>query len=113
MRLKQIRLLIVTIVALCIPLQGIAAATAGLCSALGHHEQQVGHAHDHGLDSKPPDGKAHCVPCVACCATVAISFSVPVFLPDDMPVSAIAAPPAAFSGVQPHALDRPPRPLIA
>ena len=98
MRSKLLRLLVVVAISLTAPIQGVLAATAGLCAMESH---DAGHDHEGGHHG-------HCAPCVAYCAAVAIPSSVlPVFqtvpaaAPEFLPVPAPA-------GVLPHALDRPP-----
>jgi len=117
MRKSLARLLIAFVLALTVPLQGIAAVSAGVCMALGHHGEAAPEAHHHadsaahhhGDESgSEKGGEAHCPPCVSCCAAAAI-VSFPPFVVDRQPASpVIAAPPAAFSGVAPETLDRPP-----
>ena len=126
-----IRALAITLLALTVPLQGMAAVVAGQCMVLGHHQdggqapaqdhahgQQAadqhggnhGHADDHGAapDSHEDGSKSHCGPCTACCASATITGTVALPIP---PVPAHAKyvflqlPPR---GVQPHGLDRPP-----
>ena len=112
------RILITLALALTVPIQGAAAATAGLCMALGHHETGVAGSPNHaaGADHHPHHhtgsdksaGSAHCPPCVACCAAAAISSLALIFVPEAPTVSAIAASEPLFPGVQPDKLDRPP-----
>lgn len=123
------RILIALTLALAVPLQGVAAATAGLCMALGHHDAGFAASHDHATDhgaqhaqgddsvadhkhgheilENSPAG-AHCPPCVACCAAGAISSFPHIFIPELPADSVIAAPELSFSGIQPERLDRPP-----
>src|SRR5258707_220767 len=88
------RILIAATLALAVPIQGAAAATAGLCMALAHHDAGAAASHDHATDhgaqhahgddsganhqhshsgSDNSAAGAHCAPCVACCAAAAIS----------------------------------------
>jgi hypothetical protein len=127
MPLRLFRILTTLTLALVVPIQGAAAATAGLCMALGHHDAGIAAAHDHASghgahhvhsndsgaghgneasDSSP--GGAHCPPCVACCAAAAISALPQIFIPEPPTASVIAAPELSFSGIQPEQLDRPP-----
>jgi hypothetical protein len=95
--------------------------------ALGHHDAGTGASHDHatgheahhahgddfGADhghevSESAPGNAHCPPCVACCAAVAISSFAQIFIPELPTASVVAAPELSFSGIQPERLDRPP-----
>jgi hypothetical protein len=111
-----LRLVITGLLALVIPIQGIAAVTARLCATLGHHETSTpavhdhadGHAHDAEAPA-PAAAGAHCPPCVACCAAAAISASARIFIPDPPAAAVTSAAPLSFSGIQPDGLDRPPR----
>jgi hypothetical protein len=127
--LNLVRLLAVAI-ALVIPVQGMAALTAGLCMSFGHHDTVAadqGHAaHGHAADSHAPhshdqagpgapvadtgdDSHAtHCGPCTGCCTSVSIAGPI---------VFTIAAAPTHPKyilsqhpplGVQPSGLYRPP-----
>src|SRR5712691_871034 len=127
MRSRLSRILVALALALAVPIQGMAAATAGLCMALGHHDAGVAASHDHatgagahhahgddsGADrghevSDNSPGGAHCPPCVACCAAAAISSFRGIFIPEPPTASVIAAPGLSFSGIPPERLDRPP-----
>jgi hypothetical protein len=130
MRVKLLRMLVAFAMALLLPLQGMAAVSAGLCMELGGHESVAVHehgaghhgaAHQHGTDesaadhhddegagNEGPAGNPHCPPCVACCAAAAISSFTPVFIAQAAAASVIAEIPPSFSGVQPETLDRPP-----
>jgi hypothetical protein len=125
--LRTARPFIMLILLLALPLQGVAAAAADLCMAMGHHEAGAmahDHAqdrdhhdhHDHGHDvsqhapSSSDEGQdgVHCPPCAACCvaAHMAAASSIAVTaLPTPEPLSA-----ADFSRAQtlPGELDRPP-----
>jgi len=117
MRKSLARLLIAFVLALTVPLQGIAAVSAGVCMALGHHGEAAPGAHHHadsaahhhgGESGSERGGEAHCPPCVSCCAAAAIvafSFTPP---PDPARVCALDALLLSFSGVTPERLDRPP-----
>lgn len=116
MLLRLTRLLTAFALALTIPLQGLAAATAGVCMAMGHHQTDMSAAaHDHGADHRQDeDGSdhssdgAHCAPCVACCAAAHIAPAAHVYLPEISPAAAIAASPSLPAGFLPEKLDRPP-----
>ena len=116
---RLLRLFLAVVLALTVPLQGFAAAAAGMCMQLGHHgAADAGHAHDggeadahdhHSHDAgQSQDSASHCAPCVACCAAAAISGSVPLVTADAVADAVNAAGPPAFIGIQPQALDRPP-----
>lgn len=120
-----LRALVVLFVALTVPVQGMAAVTAGLCMALGQHGTQAahedgasGHVHDHGAvvlhqhdegkGSDKSSHNSHCPPCVSCCAAAAIASFSPVFVPEQVASNLITALPEPFHGVAPDRLDRPP-----
>jgi hypothetical protein len=129
MRLRLVRLLAV-VVALVVPLQGMAVVVAGQCMAFGHHEATAGHdsdgqapdgeeeGHDHAAHSHAHDTAAqsdesggngpHCGPCSACCASASISGPAGVSIlssPSNATYVFSQFPPI---GVQPDGLDRPP-----
>src|SRR5436190_9451231 len=113
MSLGWTRLLVALALVLAVPVQGLAAATADLCMALGHHDAAV-HTHDgdggahqhHGHDSPATD--KHCAPCIACCAAAAIALSAPLVIADERADSVVAAGPRALVGIPLDTLDRPP-----
>jgi hypothetical protein len=102
MSLRLLRLILACALALTVPIQGFAAASAGLCMALGHHDDG---GHSHGDD---PAGAANCAPCVACCASAAISGSGGIALPEEGAVAVMVADTPSLAGIQPDALERPP-----
>jgi hypothetical protein len=113
MRGRLLRLLVFIAIGIAAPIQGVVAATAGLCAMQSH---DVGHDHDGdggdtgapAHDEGPSHHHGHCAPCVACCAAVAIAASIrPVFQSAPASAPEILAMPAP-AGVQPDALDRPP-----
>jgi hypothetical protein len=123
MRLELVRLLALAI-ALALPIQGVAAITAGLCMAFGEHHGAVSghdavdhstHSHTHGdeADSQPHGDEdsgngSHCGPCTACCASASIAGPAGISI-----ASSASTAPYAFAqfpplGVQPNGLFRPP-----
>jgi hypothetical protein len=119
---RLLRLVVVVLLTVTVPLQGMAAVAAGQCMAMGHHQDAGGpdtaHAHDgadeHGAshdghDDGHDDGKSsHCGPCAACCASASIAASASLLI-----LGAPANTKYVFSqfsprGVQPHGIDRPP-----
>jgi len=121
MRRRLFRILAVALLALAVPVQGLAAASAALCMAVGghdgqdhaaaaHHHDPAAPAHDHGQASSEgqQSGNAHCPPCVSCCAAAAIAPTAKIELPEAPPVAAIAATQYWIAGVLPDQLDRPP-----
>jgi hypothetical protein len=105
------------VIALVVPLQGMASIMAGQCMAFGHHDAPMSHAddghhghgghegHDQDAESKSP----HCGPCAACCASA--SMAAPSIVIDavstttDAPYVLAFLPPARLA---PGELDRPP-----
>jgi hypothetical protein len=118
MHRRLIRFLVVIAMALAIPVQGLAAVSAGVCMGLGHHQTAPGPAgHDHGADGDGADhshdpqdqpSDSHCAPCAACCAAAHIAPAMPLFIPDGTPAALIAAAPFLPPGSLPESLDRPP-----
>ena len=132
MRLKLIRI-VALLIALIVPVQGMAVVVATLCTALGHHQEAVDHVaagdsqetqvdHDHsahshhdGAGDTSPEGAgtngSHCGPCTACCASASISGPVRL----SIPAGVSAAPYVFFQSppfsVQLDGLDRPPTAL--
>jgi hypothetical protein len=100
--------LLVLLVAVMIPLQGLAAVSAGECMALGHHQ----HAGDGGHDGHDGDSHSgtdgHGQASHACCAWVSIvgwtAFAAPAS-PARPQYFVSQSPP---SGVQPDGVYRPP-----
>lgn len=118
-----LRVLVIALLSLAAPIQGIAAVQAGLCHELEDHgapplhdHATGGHVHDpgtahhhHGGDGSDRSAQdAHCPPCVSCCAATAIASFPPVLDPHQPANALIAASPASFDGPPPHLLDRPP-----
>lgn len=104
--------LIAVVVALVVPLQGMASVMAGQCMAFGHHDAPMSHdaheghdGHDQETESKSP----HCGPCAACCASA--SMAAPSIAVDaaattfEAPDTLAFLPPARLA---PDDLDRPP-----
>src|SRR5688572_12691251 len=115
MRLRLIRLLAI-VVALAVPLQGLAAVVAGQCMAFGHHSTS-GESHSHGQGSQDGhveagdegDGTgAHCGPCTACCASASIAGRTGLSILSSPSSATYVFSPFPPIGVQPDRLDRPP-----
>jgi hypothetical protein len=121
MRSALFRILAVALLALAVPLQGMASVVAGQCMAYGHHQGAGGQdhehhahddgadAHDHGTQKVADEGHSgHCGPCTACCASASIAApSLPSLLPSASNTKYVLsqlAPP----GVEPQRFDRPP-----
>jgi hypothetical protein len=135
---RFLRLFAAALLALILPLQGMASVIGGQCMAFGHHQEgTAGHgshgegathdeaAHDEGHDHAahshaegPPaqdhgdDKSPHCGPCTACCASASIAGPAAAFsissLPSDVAYVFTQSPPPS---VQLDELDRPPLPL--
>jgi len=105
--MKAARFLLMTMLVLAVPFQGVLAVSSGQCMALDHHGAASSDSHDHGDSHSDGDGhdhaqNSHCAP------SVAISAAVQVLVPEARAESAVAALPSSFSGVLPQTLDRPP-----
>jgi len=106
------------------PMQGLAAISAGMCMALGHvnglaaamHGPDSGHdavaaattgdsIHE-GVDHESET--AHCGPCVACCAAAAIPVAGSIFHPNTISGDRVAFVAASTPEYLPELLDRPP-----
>jgi hypothetical protein len=110
---KLHRLILVALLALCVPFQAALAVSTAQCMDLhGHHDG--GHAHDGQPGSDSHHGKdtaSHCGPCSACCTSTAIAHRAGFPLaPAARHAVAVAAGPAP-SAEPAGALDRPPRAL--
>lgn len=114
------RLFVALVVALIVPLQGMASVLAAQCMVAGHYDAaSTSHAeaadgHDvhgsgHNADPSPESKSPHCGPCAACCASAGLASPALglVFAPStsDAPyVLSQFLPP----GERPGSLDRPP-----
>jgi hypothetical protein len=122
------------VIALVVPIQGMAAVMAAQCMAFGHHQGAAGHGshgdadegqgdHDHAMHSHQDDATgndgadesgsngSHCGPCTACCASASIAgpaaLSILSLASNAPYVSLQFAPPS----VPLDGLDRPPTAL--
>ena len=111
------RLLVALVLALAIPLQGMASVSAGVCMAMGHHDgapashdygSEADHSAPHDHDTDGSDSSAHCAPCVACCAAASIAPAASLALPEPAPAAALAGLISLHPGFLPETLDRPP-----
>ena len=106
------RLLLALALALTIPVQGFAAATAGFCM-LGHHDASM-HSHESDVAPHPhqdhdsPSTTTHCAPCMGCCAAAVIALSVALIAVANHADAAAAFGLPAYAGIQLDTLDRPP-----
>jgi hypothetical protein len=114
---KSFRLVAVLLLALTIPVQGMAAVAGAQCMALAHHDDGGGHenhAHAHadadGHDSAAHDegSNNHCGPCAACCASASIAGPVGHSILSSPSNTKYVFFQSLPPGVQPDGLDRPP-----
>jgi hypothetical protein len=112
--MRLLRLLIAFALALTVPFQGLAAASAALCddqapqadvAAQDGHDHDAGAPHQHGKPGGDNHGESHCPPCSASAAIAGFS---PVFLPEAASVRVVDRLPSLVSCVTPQRLDRPP-----
>jgi hypothetical protein len=114
-----IRFLAMALLALAIPVQGVASIVAGQCMTFGHH-QDAGHdgppsghgddGHDHApqADSDQGAGGGHCGPCAACCASASIAGMEVRFVAPAASISPYLFTQSPPPGVQPDGVYRPP-----
>jgi hypothetical protein len=121
------RLLVVLLLALTIPAQGMAAVAGAQCMALTHHQDGAGqenHAHDdgaaghnaaphtHASDSvathDDEGSNYHCGPCTACCASASIEGPVGHSILSSASNTKYVFFQSLPPGVQPDGLFRPP-----
>jgi hypothetical protein len=135
-----IRTLVVWLLALALPMQGVAAATLVFCGQASHHERHQAvaagvvhadvHSHAnaevaasaataataaiHGGDCQPASAEGHtCSACAACCSVGAMLSPVPtVPMPDSAPIEFLMLVRAIGAFVA-DGLDRPPRRVFA
>lgn len=121
------RWLAVALLALTVPLQGMASVAAGQCMAFGHH-QDGGSQHEHAQDgSDSPDHVTHshaddssatkgdengksaqCGPCAACCASASIAGPAGLSIAPAPSNAKHLLSQLPLPGFQPRGLDRPP-----
>lgn len=113
---KLLRLALLLAIAFAVPLQGFAAASAGVCMSLGHHQaSDARDGHGHGSEAQPGhpvDGTAagdlHCPPCVSCCAAAAIVPAAEPVFPRVLTAVPEVSVQQSFAAGVPERLDRPP-----
>lgn len=116
--LMRLTRLLVVVVAIVLPLQGMASVTAGQCMALGHHQDAgVTNAHDHAPGEADADhshgapedtGNAHCGPCMSCCASASMAAAVGAALVSSRYDAEYLFSPLPPLGVEPDGVYRPP-----
>ena len=112
--------LVTAVIALILPVQAMAAAVAGLCMAMGHHEMVQAASHDHATHAGPVydepasaeagDGAKvpHCGPCTACCASVTVAGPAGIALPASISTAPYVFAQRAPPSIPLEGLDRPP-----
>jgi hypothetical protein len=128
MLLRTSRLLAFALLALTLPVQGMAAVTAAQCMATGHHQDggspdhdHAGHGaddQDHASHSHSGDGSAqdrdeggknsHCGPCTACCASASIAGPARLSILSSPSTAKYVFSQQPPPGVQLAGFDRPP-----
>lgn len=117
--MKLVRLMLALVLMAAVPLQGLAAVTAGLCMAFGHHDSTAALGHDHhhagaggdhrhADESNDPAKPPHCGPCVACCAAASIASPISVTAAADADAAVYLPPGLSSPGLLPQRLERPP-----
>jgi len=116
------------LLALTLPIQGMASVVAAQCMAAGHHQDGVPHesqaheqdgadAHEHAAHSHDEAAAAqadeggktsHCGPCTACCASASIAGSVGISIPSSPSNTKYLFSQFPPLGFQPDGIDRPP-----
>ena len=125
---KFFRIVAVALLALMLPLQGVASVMSAQCMAIGHHQDagadhahaegpaadghdHASHSHDHDEAAAQSDEGAqasHCGPCTACCASASIAGPAMVFSVPSSSYTNYLSSPFPPRGLEPQALDRPP-----
>src|SRR6185436_20141610 len=85
---RMLRMLVALMLALALPLQGIAAVKACFCATqdahhpetgAGHHD--VGHGDHHQHEDTNAPAQSHCGPCAACCVPAAVGeVAIPIYV---------------------------------
>lgn len=123
----RFKALLISLLVMVVPLQGIAAVSAGICRALEHHDIAgplvVDHAAAHGYQGDLGSGSAnhdkgaggsedrstaasgHCTPCGA---AATITGTAIVFVPQAPLGEESTHEPESFGGIDLGGLDRPP-----
>ena len=124
---RLLRFFAVALLALTLPVQGMAAVTAAQCMAVGHHQDGGSPDHDHaenaadqdhtslshsdGNSAEDRDGgdkSSHCGPCTACCASASIAGPTRLSILSSPSTSKYVFSQQPPPGVQLAGLDRPP-----
>lgn len=83
---RILRILAAALIALVVPVQGIAGIVSAQCLALDDHQHAVNaggqDAHSHADDSSThEEEQSHCGPCTACCSSASIAAAPAAALP--------------------------------
>lgn len=107
------RFLLLLLIAIALPLQGLAAATMAVCGSGQSHAMVAGdmsaaHHHDHARHHQDDGKTSHKTVCVACYAfSLPVSFTL--LTPATVTVTPVAEAMPAYIGFEPEGPERPPR----
>ena len=127
---RKLKALLIACLLVVVPVQGIAAMSAGICRALEHHGVVIaptdelaaphgahtgnsgdGPSHEHdaaGADDSSPGPSGHCGDCAACGASAAVA-SIDHLASPGAPRDTVRVHPSdSLTGFLPDGLDRPP-----
>lgn len=123
---RKIKALLIVLLVMVVPVQGLAAVSAGICRALEHHgdtaaraavqEARAGHSSDGvshendaaGTDNDSSDLNRNCGGCAACGTAATIASTAFLSTPDAPRSAARVHEPDSPAGFLPDGLDRPP-----
>ena len=126
---KVFRILAIALLAVTLPVQGLAGVVSAQCMAIGHHADAglAGHTHaeggeadshdhaghSHGEESaaeQSTDGAkgSHCGPCTACCASASIASAPALGISASLSAALYMFSQLAPPAVEPDGVDRPP-----
>jgi hypothetical protein len=119
---KVFRAIAIALLAVTVPLQGLAGVVSAQCMAIGHHADTglAGHtheggeanSHDHAAEQSTDGTKSsHCGPCTACCASASIASAVALVISPSLSSTLYVFSQLAPPAVEPDGVDRPPLPL--
>jgi len=126
---KTVRHLLLILMTIALPLQGLAAVTMDICAGEHHsayvaaNEQSLQHSHhmdvmadmshhdhqQHGSTDKDSKQKTTCTACYAFSLPVSFTLTAPPLPSTTHPI----APATRFTGFEPEGLERPPRAIPA
>lgn len=116
--MRALRIVVMWLIALALPVQGLAAATMLSCGG-GDHQQVASHDHhDHAMEhggeqAAPNHDHAKCSACADCCIAGALPAAVMTLDPLERTTERAAAWRAAPASFVTGGPERPPRHLLA